>query len=216
MKESDLYEPLKQFLLNQMRCQSIYAEVGLYDVVALKGNVTIVVEMKKHLNFKVLEQAYRARTASDYYFISVPEPKQYHGWFIRDILKKYGIGLIYVDVEKQQAHIEEWGVRSRAKNHSIRHLIREGYHDKLTGGLKSGEFRTEYGETIERVKTFLKWHRRDRWATVDEILEYVQTHYSSPKASLTATLKETWNAEWCEWKIEKRKTYFRYKEGEQA
>ncbi|MFF7118516.1 hypothetical protein [Lysinibacillus capsici] len=119
-------------------------------------------------------------------------------------------------MEKQEAHIEEWGARSIAKNHSIRHLIREGYHDNLTGGLKSGEFITEYGETIERVKSFLKWHSRDRWATVDEILEYVQTHYSSPKASLTATLKETWNAEWCEWKIEKRKTHFRYKEGEQA
>ncbi|MFF5816373.1 hypothetical protein [Lysinibacillus capsici] len=94
MKESDLFEPLKRFLLNQVHCQNVYAEVGLYDVVALKGNVTIVVEMKKHLNFKVLEQAYRARTASDYYFIAVPKPKQRHGWFIRDILKKYGIGLI--------------------------------------------------------------------------------------------------------------------------
>lgn len=67
MKESDLFEPLKRFLLNQVHCQNVYAEAGLYDVVALKGNVTIVVEMKKHLNFKVLEQAYRARTASDYF-----------------------------------------------------------------------------------------------------------------------------------------------------
>lgn len=123
--------------------------------------------------------------------------------YFKEIWYQYGIGLIYIDVEKQEAHIEEWGARSRAKNHSIRHLIREGYHDNLTGGLKSGEFITEYGETIERVKSFLKWRRGDRLATVDEILEYVQTHYSSPKARLTAILKETWNAERCDWKSEK-------------
>lgn len=209
MRESDLFVPVKSLLLEEVKCQSVYAEVGLYDVVGVKGSLTIIIEMKKNLRFKVLEQAYRARTASDYYFIAVPEPKRHHAGMIRDILKSYGIGLIYVDVHKQNAYIEKWGSRSRAKNHSIRHIIREGYHDQLEGGLKSGEFVTEYGETINRVKDYLAWYARGRWVTVNEILEHVQTHYAQPKASLTVTLKESFNADWCEWKIIDRKTHFR-------
>lgn len=51
MKESELYAPVKQFLLKK-GCTEVYAEVGNFDVLGILGAVNIIVEMKTTLSFK--------------------------------------------------------------------------------------------------------------------------------------------------------------------
>ena len=53
--------------------------------------------------------------------------------------------------------------------------------------------------------------REGDWVTVDDILDHCDTHYRNPKASVMATLKEKWNQDWCESKLENRRRYFRMK-----
>jgi hypothetical protein len=210
-----MFTHVRDILLNTVKCDFVYAEVSTYDVVAVKGNISIVVEMKKQLNFKVIEQAVRAKYCADYIFVAVPQPKQHHSKIALDLLKQEGIGLIYTSDEPNKydsrlnsSIIYFWGKRVRKKSYDIKDSIKPGFHSRTIAGVKSGEGITEYSEMISAIKLFL---RRKEWVTIDEILEEVQTYYSNPKPSLMQTLKAQWNSNWLEWKVENRKTFLRYK-----
>lgn len=211
MKESDLYEPVKQILIEKIGCGKVYAEVLNYDVVGLVGQQNIIVEMKKVLNFKVIEQAVEAKRHGHYVFIAVPHKKDGIIRIVKEFLKYHGIGLItikdgiYADVQpglfpKYNRNTED-----------IRKYIKDGYHDKIPGGSKMGDFdyQSDYTLMIDEIKRFLKQRKQGRWVTVDEILEYCSCYYSQPKPQLTQTLKANWNSDWLEWKVEMRKTYFK-------
>ncbi|OBZ15859.1 hypothetical protein A8L34_27830 [Bacillus sp. FJAT-27264] len=213
MKESEMFTHVKRILIEQIKCDNVYAEVGNIDVVAVKGSFSIIVEMKKQLNFKVIEQAIRAKHCADYIFIAVPKPKQQHSKIALNLLKQEGIGLIYTTDESSKydsringSNVEFWGKRVRKKSYDIKKLIKSDFHTRTVAGVKSGEGITEYSEMIDAIKLFLK--RKD-WVTIDQILENVQTYYNNPKPSLIQTLKAEWNHDWLEWKVENRKTHFR-------
>ncbi|MEK3956100.1 MULTISPECIES: hypothetical protein [unclassified Psychrobacillus] len=204
MKESDMFQPVKDLLHQKLGCAHVYAEVGVYDVVGLLENVNIIVEMKKQMSFKVIEQARRAAGLADYVFVAIPKPKASINSMAVSLLKQEGIGLILVGV--RGAKIQFWGRRHRRKGgKGIRSQIRS-HHKETIGGVKSGEGPTEYSVTIEKIKDYLQ--RKD-WVTVDDIVVNVETHYKNPRASIGTTLKASWNASWCERKKEGRKTYFR-------
>ncbi len=213
MKESEMYPHVKRILLEKIKCDNVYAEVGSIDVVAVKSSISIIVEMKKQLNFKVIEQAIRAKHCADYIFIAVPKPKQQHLRIALNLLKQEGIGLIYTTDESLKydsringSTVEFWGKRVRNKSYDIKTLIDSEFHTRTVAGVKSGEGITKYSEMIDAIKLFLK--RKD-WVTIDQILEDIQTYYSNPKPSLMQTLKAEWNSDWLEWKVENRKTHFR-------
>ena len=209
MKESDLFTPVKILLEENMHC-NVYAEVANFDVVGIGKSYGIIVEMKKSLTWKLIEQAKSAIGLADYVFIAIPKPRTYTNRIASSYLKQDGIGIIYVNEE--MAYVHSWGKRHKTRQgRSLRDYVLP-HHKLTTGGVKSGNGPTEYSITIDRIKECLRFHyRNDGWMTVDEILEKVQTHYSNPKPSVMATLQAHWNQDWCETKIEKRKRYFRLK-----
>lgn len=211
MKESDLFEPVKQLLLETIGCEKVYAEVLHYDVVGTIGQHNIIVEMKKMLNFKVIEQAVEAKRHGHYVFIAVPHKKGGFSRIVGDFLKYHGIGLITV---KDGIYAEiQTGLFARynRKTGDLRKYVKDGYHDTIIGGAKMGDFdyQSDYTLMIDDIKTFLKRRKNGQWVTVDQILEFCSCYYSQPKPQLTQTLKAHWNNEWLEWKVEDRKTYFR-------
>jgi hypothetical protein len=214
VKESDLFEPVKQLLIEKIGCEKIYAEVLNYDVVGVIGQQDIIVEMKKVLNFKVIEQAIQAKQHGHYVFIAVPHKKGCFSWVVKDFLKYHGIGLItvkdgvYADVQTGLFP------RYNRKTGDIRKHIKDGYHDIIPGGSKMGdyEYQSDYTLMIDDIKRFLKRRKQGAWVTVDEILKYCSCYYSQPKPQLTQTLKAHWNNDWLQWKVENRKTYFRINE----
>lgn len=214
MKESDLFEPTKQFLINQMNCEKVFAEVVDLDVVGQHGNVYIGIEMKTSMNFKVIEQAERRKHLVDYMFILVPKPKTHHSQMILDWLKHLGLGLIYYDEKERYTNkvsIYFWGKRQRnSKRSRISDYIDEKLDSLNVGGVKGGETITPYKNTIDKIKHLL--HRNKDGLTIDEILSQVQTHYTAPKPSVAATLKKSWNEEWCECERVNGELIYRMKE----
>ncbi|WP_342472376.1 hypothetical protein MHH70_01805 [Metasolibacillus sp. FSL H7-0170] len=211
MKESELFEPLKQFLLEEMGCEQVYAELHDIDAVAKHGNACIGVEMKTALNFKVIEQAISRIGLVDYIFILVPQPKQYHRFFILDWLKELGVGLMYYDEKRNVTTIHQWGKRHRRSEYiNILDRVNKEIHSINVGGSKGGETITEYKLTIEKIKECLYFNSKG--LTIDELLEKVQTHYSNPKPSTMATLRADWNKEWIEIVDEGGKLVYRMKE----
>lgn len=214
MKESDLFVPVKELLLTKIGCKKVYAEVLNYDVVGIIGQHNLIVEMKKMLNFKVIEQAIEAKRHGHYVFIAVPDKKSGFLRIVHDFLKFHGVGLIVIKDNGYNLYAEiphgMFGKYNR-KTEDIRKYIKDGYHDTIPGGVKMGDFdyQSDYTLMIDDIKRYLQRRRNGQWVTVDEILEYCSCYYSQPKPQLTQTLKAHWNSEWLEFKVENRKTFFR-------
>lgn len=238
IKETELFEPVKKLLIEELGCSQVYGEISNYDVVGLKGPADVIVEMKTTLNFKVIEQAIYARTSGHYIYIAVPYTKTSHHFVYSEFLDPYGIGLIYVRentisektwneyytedgaYEKYIASIQhpakfnhfalKCSLRKVDKKYTLRGQIKEWSHRNI-GGSKGGETVTGYSVMIEQVKEYLV---NKGWVSIDDIIDsvpIVNDHYANPKASLRATLNEKWNQHWVEKKREGRQFLYRAK-----
>jgi hypothetical protein len=212
IKESDLYEPVKKFLL-ESGCTHVYGEVSDVDVLGLQEKCNIIVELKTSLSFKLIDQAIERTRLGHYVYIAIPKRKHAIPRCVKEILAIHKIGLIEVGKRSLRVVIPAKYNRTANKRNAylrIRKQIKP-YHEEQMGGVKSGEAITDYSITIKNIKEYMK-RQNGKWITVEEILEHCETHYKNPKPSVMATLKEKWNSTWCETKMENRKRYFRMKE----
>ena len=100
MKETDLYQPIKEFLEKQG--YTVKGEVQDCDVVAVKDDVTVIVELKIAFNLPLLLQAVDRKTLTDDVYVAVPNAgnilKKQYQQVIR-LLKMLGIGLLLVNLK---------------------------------------------------------------------------------------------------------------------
>lgn len=219
MKESDMFLPIKEMLIEN-GCSDVYGEVLGTDVLGIDGPVNIIVEMKKNLSWKLLDQIMdRKRSAlGQYLYIAIPERKGYLPHVVQNFLRKNKIGLIevrknnfevvggayYAAVVKPARYQRVY----KREIYRVRESI-EDFHKTQKGGTPSGkETMTRYKATIEEVQYFLGRSKRGEWVKIDEILEHCETHYASPKPSLSKALRE-FEHEWCEMKKIKNRVHFR-------
>lgn len=224
IKETDLFEPVKNCLMRDLGCSDVYGEIDNCDVVGKRGNYDVIVEMKTSLNFKVILQAIERKNNGAYMYIAVPRPSDKrpnnHTQIYYQFIKPHGIGLIYVtDYVSDKQTYEKYNddgipycefradIYYPAKlnhlyvNRRIRGIkqLSDGlteWEKKNIGGSKGGETVTAYSNMINHVKDYLL---ENGWSTIDEIVENVpevSNHYKNPKASLKATLREKWNSHW--------------------
>lgn len=224
MKETDLFEPVKNCLMRDLGCSDVYGEIQNCDVVGKRGNYDVIVEMKTSLNFKVILQAIERKHYGAYVYIAVPKlsdkrPNDHHSIY-HEFIKPHGIGLIYVsDYPCKKETYYKWNengipycklearvyYKAKFNHHYLANRLGgfkqisttvKDWEKNNVGGSKGGEIITAYSFMIEKVKEYLK---ENGWSTIDNILdnvEEVNRHYASPKASLKATLKEKWNKNW--------------------
>ncbi|HSR05211.1 MAG TPA: DUF2161 family putative PD-(D/E)XK-type phosphodiesterase [Proteiniclasticum sp.] len=104
MIETDMYGAIKKYFEEQgFRVRS---EVRDIDVVAQKKDLLVGIEMKRGLTFELLIQAALRQKTCDLVYMAVPKPKR----IVKDkamnsmlyLLKRLELGLLYVDVEKDQ------------------------------------------------------------------------------------------------------------------
>lgn len=102
MKETDMYEALKKHF-EEMGFK-VRSEVRDIDVVALKDDLLVGIEMKRGLTIELLVQAALRQKTCDLVYLAVPRPRR----IVKDksmnnmlyLLKRMELGLLYVDVEK--------------------------------------------------------------------------------------------------------------------
>ena len=105
MKETDLYMPVKTYF--EDRGFLVRSEVRDIDVVAVKENLLVGIELKKGLTVELLIQGTLRQKTCDLVYLAVPKPKR----VVKDrtfmnllyTLKRLELGLLYVDVEKGEA-----------------------------------------------------------------------------------------------------------------
>lgn len=99
MKETDLYEALKKYFEDQGF--KVRSEVRDIDVVALKEDLLVGIEMKRGLTMELLVQGALRQKTCDLVYLAVPKPKR----IVKDkamknmlyLLKRMELGLLFVD-----------------------------------------------------------------------------------------------------------------------
>jgi len=150
IKESELYNPIKIYLEKQGYI--IRGEVQECDLVALKGDEMIIVELKTRVTVDLLIQASLRKDICDSVYIAVPLiqgkkalPKA-RG--LKNLLRKLEVGLILVRFMKTRTRVEillhpgvyEKRVR-RGKKTSILREINGRYGEFHKGGIPTTEER---------------------------------------------------------------------------
>ena len=107
LKEVDLYQPIKNHL--EKIGYKVKGEIKKCDVVAIKDDQVIIIELKLSLNITLLLQAVDRFTMSDIVYIAIPkqcplykkQSKQ-----IKKLIARLGIGLIIVDFQPDNQYVE--------------------------------------------------------------------------------------------------------------
>lgn len=157
--ETDLYKPIHDYL--EGLGYNVQSEVENCDIVAIKDDDILVVELKTAFNLKLLTQAVKRQRAADSVYVGIPKPKGgawTSGW--RDmcmLLRRLELGLITVDLSKGTEGVEVHFhpktfdcLRSKRSGKKIRRSIimesagRSGQYN--TGGCNRTKLITAYKE----------------------------------------------------------------------
>jgi len=98
-RETDLCAPVRDYLTAQG--YTVRSEVHNCDVVAVKGEDVIVVELKRALNLALIVQAAERQRITDSVYVAVPRPSNMRVWNrqtkgAQHILRRLEIGLVLV------------------------------------------------------------------------------------------------------------------------
>jgi hypothetical protein len=171
MKEAELYIPVKK-LFTEIG-YSVKGEINNVDLVAISSedNLTIMVEFKLQLGFKLVLQAVNRQKMTDFVYVAIPRPsskimrsKSYKEKI--HLLRRLEIGLIYVTLESEYSYaqiIEEPRPynrktsisRNKKKKELLLNEMKSRHGDFNLGGTK-GKVLTAYKEKALLIAYNLK------------------------------------------------------------
>lgn len=165
LKESDLYLPVKSYLVNQG--YRVNGEVKHCDVTATKDDELVVVELKTRFNATLLIQAADRQRAADAVYVALPHPRDIGGmkhWnSMCHLLKRLEIGLILIHFLKSGPRVEiafhpaPYALRKQRKRREvIIREIRERSGDYNTGGAVGTKLVTAYREDAIHIASLLE------------------------------------------------------------
>ncbi len=163
MEECDLYEPVRDFLLEQGF--AVRGEVHGCDITASKGEILLVVELKLRLNLELLLQAVDRQKKADLVYVAVPKFSNLRTsrWRrMRHLLQRLELGLLFVSCGSHAAPVEVVldaklfdRYRSRQANRKHRELILQELWSRTAdynqGGSVGKQLMTAYRETCLHI-----------------------------------------------------------------
>ena len=165
MKETDLFLPIRR--LFEDLGYTVHAEVRDCDVTATKDEELIVIELKRNLSVRLLEQALTRQKTGAMVYVAVPKPKNYKPRAYREtlaVIEKLELGLIFVNLLEGNSFAEVVcdpkpysGVRINSKK---RTQLRKEIENRSVGVNQGGSSRqkivTAYTERCIRIACALQ------------------------------------------------------------
>lgn len=154
-KETDLYQPIRSFL--EADGYHVQGEVKHCDIAATKGEETIIIELKKSFNLKLVYQAIERQSISDQVFVAIPRPQKGQGeraWkdMIR-LLKRLEIGLMTVALDSPLQTVdvllepsESMVRKNRKKKERLQAEMENRHIAENLGGMTRRKIMTAYRE----------------------------------------------------------------------
>ena len=166
IRETDLYEPIKQFLLGQGYV--VKSEIGAVDVVACRDDETpVLVELKTTFSLSLFHQAIERLAVSDLIYIAVPHKpgKAFARSLKRNIAlcRRLGIGLLTVRLKDSLVvpHADPGPYAPRQSTVKKQRLLKEfakRVGDPNTGGATRRGLITAYRQDALRCLGYLRAH----------------------------------------------------------
>ncbi|MFZ5825985.1 MAG: DUF2161 domain-containing phosphodiesterase [Bacillota bacterium] len=166
-KESDLYTPIKSFLQGQG--YTVRGEVDDCDLVGVRGDDLVIVELKVAFNLALLLQGIQRQSMTDAVYLAVEAPRRTRNgprWTeIRGLCRRLGLGLIFVHLAGRSPLVEvvcdpePYTPRKQPKMRG--RLLKEFQRrsgDHNTGGTTGRPIVTAYREEALRIAAFLLQH----------------------------------------------------------
>lgn len=172
LKEEDLYNPIKKYLSNLGYL--VRSEVKKCDVIALKDNIILGVEMKLSLNLDVILQATIRQRVVDFVYIAIPKKNTllYSKRFknLQYLLRRLEIGLLLVSVHNDNYRVEEYlspkpfsrNMSMKLSNKKRKGLVKEFNErsgDFNIGGSVRKKLVTAYREKAIHIMALLLEHK---------------------------------------------------------
>lgn len=166
-KESDLYAPIKEFLQGQG--YTVRGEVHDCDLVGVRGDDLVIVELKVAFNLALLLQGIQRQSMTEAVYLAVEAPGRTRSgprWSeIRGLCRRLGLGLIFVHFGGRCPTVEAvcdpepYTPRKQSKMRG--QLLREFQRrtgDHNTGGAARRPIVTAFREESLRIAIFLQQH----------------------------------------------------------
>jgi hypothetical protein len=156
--ETELYLPVKRFLERQGYV--VKAEIGGCDVLAVKADEPpVIVELKTSFNLQLLLQGIDRQAITDDVYVAIPEPKQSVRHDVLRLCKRLGLGLLTVNREWVEAHLDPAPYKPRKAPRRKSLLLKEFQRrvgDHNAGGSSKRPIVTAYRQDALRCVKFLR------------------------------------------------------------
>ncbi|MBM7653466.1 DUF2161 domain-containing phosphodiesterase [Neobacillus cucumis] len=168
LQEMDLYKPIQTFFVKEG--YEVYGEVKDCDIVAVKGEELIIIELKLTLSVDLLIQAAKRQRISDQVYIAIPKPKfrlNSRRWADKcHLIKRLELGLIVVSNPTKRAKTEvlfhptpfnrgKSRGQSRLKRDAVLKEINGRSADFNVGGSSRVKIMTAYKENSIQIACYL-------------------------------------------------------------
>lgn len=161
-KETDLYQPVKAFL--EAQGFTVKAEVDHCDVVAVRDDDVIIVEMKARFNLELVLQAIDRQKIADSVYVAVEAPRSARGRWqeLHHLCRRLGLGMLTVSFTRKVPGVEvvcdpEPVIPRR--NVKRRTLLLKEFRARMTdlnqGGSNKRPLVTSYREEALKVAAYL-------------------------------------------------------------
>lgn len=205
MKETDLAAAVVTYLRDLD--WDVHQEVGgaygsRADIVAVRGALLYVVEVKTTLGLAVLGQAYEWLHQANYVSVAVPWGRRQSPDRLcaRRILDAWGVGLLLVSLNggydgATTTHVEQDTPPRLCRRvpfertSRLRGMLCEGTRTYAAAGNAEGKFWSAFKQTCDEVRRAVE---QAPGLTTKEVVTAIQHHYSSDATARGALLKWLW------------------------
>ncbi len=171
MMETDLFQPVSDFFVKAG--YTVRSEVVHCDILAMKGEELVAVELKTQFSLALLTQAVKRQKTADAVYMAVPKPANFgrtKKWKdLVHLVRRLELGLIFVITGRGRQRIEvvtdavpfdrEKSRRSHTRTRKTMIAEMNGRHsDKNKGGSARTKIMTAYKEHCIRIATYLDLH----------------------------------------------------------
>jgi hypothetical protein len=163
MLETDLYQPVKSFFESQG--YTVKAEINDIDILAIKEDITIAIELKVKISLKLIYQVIERQKLVDNVFLAIPKDSyKSHQNSIKHfqlLLKRLNLGLILIDKKKVEVVFEpnhydlnKSKSLNKRKKEKLLNTFNNLFSDPNKGGSK-GKRMTVYKQNAIKIASLL-------------------------------------------------------------
>jgi len=172
----------------------VYQEVSygwgrpVIDIVAVRGQITWAIEVKKSLSLALIEQAHKHLYQANYVSITVPDTsREVKGHFIAGrMLNHWGIGILKISRRGILREEAEARLHRTHKGLNLRRLLNESQKTFAEAGNSEGKHWSPFQETVRCLKAFVESHPG---CLLKDAVESINHHYASTAGAKTSLVQ---------------------------